>query len=345
MRMSRRIILLTASGLSILSLLIGSFALRVGSAGAASPQYSISGNTPGFIKYATDQGALDPSTVLTVTAWLKLHNMQQLDQLVASQHQKGKATYQKWLTQSQFNATYAVTPQELKSVTNFLTAHKLTVVTSAEDNSSVDVQGTAADIEKAFHVQIDNFLLDGATYYANTSDPTIDDASGAHIDTITGLDDYDVTPDIAYPTSPDGQPVKPVAVGSRPNGLFFESQCFTGTETHTFTATGVSATYTGNRYGADINNQTPGHLPSCAYQPSELQTAYNMTPLYKQGLDGTGQTVVIIDAFGSPTIKNDAEVFSQLYGLPDLNSSNFHIYQAPGIVANKPCTKRICPGT
>ena len=41
-----------------------------------------------------------------------------------------------------------------------------------------------------------------------------------------------------------------------------------------------------------------------------------MNPLYAAGLDGSGQTVVIIDAFGDATIQSDAEVFSQLYGLP-----------------------------
>jgi len=40
----------------------------------------------------------------------------------------------------------------------------------------------------------------------------------------------------------------------------------------------------------------------CGYQPSEIQTAYNLTPLYQAGLDGTGTTIAIVDAFGSTTI-------------------------------------------
>lgn len=97
--------------------------------------FTISGNTPGFIKHATDQGALDPTTVITVTAWLKLHNTNQLDQLVQGQNQKGNANYHQWISQRQFDATYGPTSQELNSVKNFLTAHKLTVVTTADDNS------------------------------------------------------------------------------------------------------------------------------------------------------------------------------------------------------------------
>jgi subtilase family serine protease len=316
-------------------------------ANVANGSYPISGNTPGFIKHATDQGALDPNTVISVTAWLKLHNTAQLDQLVQSQNQKANANYHKWLSQSQFNATYGPTSQEVKSVTNFLTAHKLTVLTTAEDNSYVKVQGTVGDIEKAFHTQIDTYSFDGQTYYANTADPNINDASGAHIDAITGLDNYGFTPDIAFQTMPDGQPVKPVPLSANPQGLIFAAQCFTAPESHTFTGTGVTATYSGNRYGADISNTAPGTVAPCGYQPSELQTAYSMTPLYQAGLDGTGQTVVIIDAFGSPTIRQDAAVFSSVMGLPDLNSSNFQVYQAPGSSGAKPCNanKRFCAGT
>ncbi len=344
---TRKTMLRTLVGGGLAASLAIAAAVGVGLVHANSPtsSYTIGGNTPGWIQHATDQGALDPTTVISVTAWLKLHNTQQLDQLVQSQTQKGNANYHQWLSQSQFNATYGPTSQELNSVTNFLTAHKLTVLATADDNSYVKVQGAVGDIEKAFHVQIDSYSLNGQTYYSNTADPNVNDSSGAHIDAISGMDNYGFAPDIAYQTTADDQPVQPVAVGSNPNGFFFESQCFRGVQTQTFTGTGVSATYTGNRYGSDITNGNPGHLPPCGYQPSELQKAYSMTPLYSAGLDGTGQTVVITDAFGSPTIQTDAKVFSQLYGLPDLTSSNFQVFQAPGPVVNNPCNKKFCQGS
>src|SRR5438876_8186069 len=59
-----------------------------------------------------------------------------------------------------------------------------------------------------------------------------------------------------------------------------------------------------------------------------------MMPLYQAGLDGSGETVVITDAYGSSTIAQDAEVFSQIYGLPDLTPANFQIVKANGISSN-----------
>jgi subtilase family serine protease len=59
-----------------------------------------------------------------------------------------------------------------------------------------------------------------------------------------------------------------------------------------------------------------------------------MNGLYAQGFDGSGQTIVIVDAYGSDTIQQDAEIFSQIYRLPDLTPANFQIVKAPGLVNN-----------
>ena len=301
---------------------------------AAAPSYTIPNNVPGFVTHAVDKGAVNPSTVITVTAWLKLHNQNQLDQLVQQQTQKGSANYHKWLTQAQFDANFSPTSQQVNAVQNFLSAHNLTVLAVAENNAYVKVQGTVGAIQKAFHVQIDNYSLNGATYRSNTGNPSVNDPSGGNIAAITGMDDYGFQPDYAQATDPSGNPYPMTPLSTSPNGLFFEGQCFRPTETNTFSSTGVSATYTGNRYGSDITNGGLGHLPPCGYQPSEVQTAYNMTSLYQAGLTGSGETVVIVDAYGSATIATDAEVFSQVYNLPDLTSSNFQVVKAPGLVNN-----------
>jgi subtilase family serine protease len=302
---------------------------------ASAQTYTIHGNTPGFIQKAHDLGAVDPSSVISVTTWLKLRNEGKLDKLVKSQRQKGSANYQKWITQDQFNSSFSPTAQEVKAVENFLSAHGLTVLTVAENNFYVKVQGTVGAIEKAFNVQIDGYNLNGETYRSNKANPSVNSAAGGLIAAVTGLDDYGFRPMIARASGPDGTPFKPVPLNSiSPDGAFFESQCFRAPETDTFTGGGNTATYTGNRYGADITNSALGHLAPCGYQPSEMQTAYNMTPLYSAGWDGTGQTIVITDAFGDDTIAGDAEVFSQIYGLPDLTPSNFQVLRAPGAVHN-----------
>lgn len=66
------------------------------------------------------------------------------------------------------------------------------------------------------------------------------------------------------------------------------------------------------------------------YQPAQLQKAYDLSPLFKRGITGKGKTIIIVDAFGSPTIKEDLAKFDQTFGLSDPPS--LRVYQPAGKV-------------
>jgi subtilase family serine protease len=51
------------------------------------------------------------------------------------------------------------------------------------------------------------------------------------------------------------------------------------------------------------------------YEPAQIQQAYNLPVLYGQGVTGKGTTIVIVDAFGSPTIAHDLATFDGQFGL------------------------------
>ncbi|HET9981803.1 MAG TPA: S53 family peptidase [Ktedonobacterales bacterium] len=50
--------------------------------------------------------------------------------------------------------------------------------------------------------------------------------------------------------------------------------------------------------------------------PKQFWAIYGIEPLLKQCYTGKGQTVVVIDSFGSPTLQTDIDQFSDYYGLP-----------------------------
>jgi subtilase family serine protease len=54
------------------------------------------------------------------------------------------------------------------------------------------------------------------------------------------------------------------------------------------------------------------------YSPYQMRVAYGVESLYKKGMTGKGQTVVIIDSFGSPTLQKDLDVFSDKFNLPKI---------------------------
>ena len=52
------------------------------------------------------------------------------------------------------------------------------------------------------------------------------------------------------------------------------------------------------------------------YQGPQLQVAYNLGPLFRRGITGAGETIVIVDSYGSPTITHDLATYDAQYGLP-----------------------------
>ena len=52
------------------------------------------------------------------------------------------------------------------------------------------------------------------------------------------------------------------------------------------------------------------------YQPNQVQRAYGLPSLYARGVTGRGRTIVIVDSFGSPTIRPDLAAFDQAFHLP-----------------------------
>jgi subtilase family serine protease len=66
------------------------------------------------------------------------------------------------------------------------------------------------------------------------------------------------------------------------------------------------------------------------YNPLQIERAYDEAPLFDTGIDGQGQTIVIVDSFGSPTVLHDLQVFDKKFGLP--NPPSFTVIQPAGPV-------------
>jgi len=66
------------------------------------------------------------------------------------------------------------------------------------------------------------------------------------------------------------------------------------------------------------------------YVPAQVKTAYDEQPLFDSGITGAGQTIAIVDAFGSPTIQADLATFDATFNLPAPPS--FKIIQPAGKV-------------
>src|ERR1019366_3359889 len=252
----------------------------------------------------------------------RLHNVDSLQDLVEQQYDTASANYHNWLTPDQFNADYAPSADDVATVKDFVQAHKLSILSVGERNLYVKAQGSIADVQTAFGVQIHQFEVRGRRYRANTSDPIVDGLAGTLVSRVGGLSDYGLQPHALRRVNPEtGRPSPAVPLSATPNGAFFSPYCLESPQVVKLSTDGSSPTavYFGNSYGAQLSNSKLGTLAPCGYQPSDLQTAYGLTALYREGLTGAGQTNAIVDAFGSPTITTDADIFTGFYGLAPLN--------------------------
>jgi subtilase family serine protease len=80
------------------------------------------------------------------------------------------------------------------------------------------------------------------------------------------------------------------------------------------------------RFTCQQGNGVPlgGGLFERCYGPDQIRAAYGVTPLITAGADGTGKTIVIIDAYGSPTLVSDLNRFNALWLLPAANVNIDH---------------------
>ncbi len=284
-------------------------------------------------------GAEDQSKQISVTFWLNQHDKAGFDEAVRQMYDKNSASFHHWLTINDYKTRFAPTAEDMGIVRQHLAANNLKIVATDKLNRYVTVRGSIGDVQRAAGVQISKVSIKGEMHRAPGGSIAIAGAAGKVVAAVQGLSDLKyrnfamrpIDPDTgkAFPMTPLSKVMTDSKVG--PAQKYFNAYCLRGTQSRTFTTNGgePKATYTGTRYGVNPASGPP-NLPPCGYDAPQVDTAYGLNALYKAKLDGTGQTVAIVDAYGSDTITSDANIFAQINGLPALTPSNFTIYYPTG---------------
>ena len=278
-------------------------------------------------------GAENQSKQIAVTFWLNQRDKAGLDELVRQMYDRSSPNYHRWLTLDEYKTRFAPTAGDLAVVRQHLAAHNLHVVAADKLRHYVTARGTVADVQRATGVRLNRVLMNGEAHRLPSSEPVIPGAAGKRIYAVQGLADLTYHNYSARPIDPDtGKPMPMVPLSQvGPAEQFFNANCLHPAQTKDFLTGGKApyAIYKGAVYGTNINNGPP-NLPYCGYTAPQVDQAYGLTPLYRDKLDGTGQTVVIVDAFGDDTITSDANVFAEINGLPAYSSNNFSIIYPEG---------------
>ncbi len=274
---------------------------------------------------AQDLGAVSPGTAMTATVQLPMADKAGFEAALAARYTQGSPLFRHWMTPGEL-ASYGPSAGDLAIVRKALAGYGLLVTRSSANGTSLVVTGEAASLKHAFAADIHAMRLGGRTILANTATLAPQGALAGRVSGVGGLAGGSMHPFLVHPTGAAGEaipgiPVPAAGAAAASPLASFTDQCF-GTGSATLSNATTSATYSGVTYAF-------GGL-ACAYTPQQIAAHYGIDQAYGYGVDGTGQTIVIVDAYGSPTALADANTFFAATGTAPFTSDNFQIITPAG---------------
>jgi len=234
----------------------------------------------------------------------------------------GSSSYRHFLTPAQFRQQFAPTQSSVLAVQKFLQDAGFSVVNTPGNNRFVAAEGTVAQAQAAFSVELGEFAASGKTLRAPESAVSVPSTLAGIVQGVTGLDQ---SSELMAPTNTNGngpnQSHGAPGVGFRagqPCSLWYGQK--------------TVATPNAPAYGTASKPLAP-----CGYTPAQVRGLYGLDAV---AADGTGQTVAFVGANASPTLQNDVSRYSTLHNLA---APSIREIVAPGVYRH-PDTPKQVPG-
>jgi subtilase family serine protease len=165
-------------------------------------------------------GRLAATRTLKLNLALPLRNEAELDEMLQQINDPKSSSYHQFLSVEQFTERFGPTQEDYDAVLRFATANGLKVTGTAPNRLLVDVTGSVANIERAFHVNMGEYQhpTENRTFFAPDREPTAD--LPVTLWHVTGLDNFS----IPHPASlRQDVSARPMTTGSGPSGYFIGS--------------------------------------------------------------------------------------------------------------------------
>jgi hypothetical protein len=205
-----------------------------------------------------------------------------LAQFLQAVHTRGSATYHGWFTPEQFGQQFGPADSDIEAASAWLAARGLTVAKTSKSLQFIEFSGTAGAIRNAFNTEIHQYSVNGETHYANAGELKIPAALAPLIKGVSPINDFRAKPMLRV-------------LGQ--------------------------ATYSRASHTATPEWTIPnGGKTIYALAPEDFATQYDLAPLYKAGVNGSGQTIGIINESNIDLILVEAyqKLFSLSSGIPQL---------------------------
>jgi subtilase family serine protease len=232
-----------------------------------------------------------PSLSLSIEVRLSLRNQAQLNQFLSDLQNPSSPNYREFLTPDEFTARFGPSPADLNAVVDWLTQQGFHVTAASLKDRVVTATGNMGVAAHAFGT---NFVTDGGSLYANTSDPMVPAALAPSISYIGGLDNLH---------------------GFLPGGIHSPVKALPAPSPHSRVASFRLADFIASGLPGGLQPNFAGPMGN-AFGPQDLYKFYNQTPLSQAGNTGTGAPDCIALPEFSDVLDAAVTQFTTTFSLP-----------------------------
>jgi len=281
------------------------------SAANAADRVTYAGSVPSWATASNDAGAAPADTTVQGEIYLPLRDQQGAEALAKAVSSPLDRGYRKALSPQQWINRFSPTQADFDALVSFIKAAGLTIQGVPASRQYVVFRGTPDQLGSVFGTSLHSFKHGGRQLIAPASAPSVPASIAPKVSAISIEQSRTTTrPDsiVQGDLGPSGAPQLTRKAATAP---VIQTPCshYIGENVVT-----VPPAY---------NGQTQYSTYNCGYTPQQLRSAYGLTDLGNRGINGSGQTVAIIDAYASPSIVKDVNSYSLQNGEPGLTNSSY----------------------
>jgi hypothetical protein len=154
---------------------------------------ALKGNMHGLAKPEFDLGRADGGRLIQgVSLAFRPSAAQQkaLDLLMSQLQDRSSPNYHKFLTPSQFADRFGMSRNDVNKIVAWLKSEGFTNISVANSRNQISFDGTVAQIESVFRVEMHNYLVNGEVHMANANEPSVPAALAGAVLAIGHLNDF-----------------------------------------------------------------------------------------------------------------------------------------------------------
>lgn len=158
-----------------------------------SRRIALGGHVHPLARAEYDEGSVAGSTVLqhiTLQFVPTAAQQAELNALITAQQDRSSPLYHQWLTPEEFGVRFGMADADLSKVQSWLESQGFSAIEVARSRNAISFNGTAAQVQSAFHTAIHRYRISGEEHIANMSDPELPAPLVSVVSNIRGLHDF-----------------------------------------------------------------------------------------------------------------------------------------------------------